>query len=208
MLHLRARPQDVPSIERRHERLIAGLSALDRERYRLKPEKLSTLDTSKVLPATEVSLTRGFPSRMKGFATYYNRDYAEDYGRCDDFLDLEFDPRDYDYNYVAREMFPTAVQAFSPYLGFIAHRDEWSSRKPFMEMRSEVRQFDLVNYYDRELCRRAFGLTPIQLGKRLKPLACEVKSDRNGTRLILTDEILGERVARRFGESLMRQVAR
>ncbi len=202
MLHLRGRPQDVRSIELRHERLITGLSSLNHERYRLKPERLSALDTSKMLPSTEVSLTRGFPSRMKGFVHYYNRDCAEDHGRCDDFLVIDFDPRDCEYDYVIRKMFPTAVQAFSPYLGLIAHQNEWSSRKPFVETRSEVRQFDLVNYYDRELCRRAFGLTPIQLGNRLKPQACELKSDRKGTYLILTDEIMGERVARRFGQSL------
>lgn len=211
LLHLRARPEDSLSPIKRHHRLIKCLDALSTKSWGFDSSRLKSFDASDALPIAQCALTRGFRTKVKGAVWYFNRDIITNHGRCDDVLDLEFDPSKQDYNFIMDSVFPKLVLSFGCYFGLIAEWEEWTERSVrlgFREMRTTVEQFDIVNYFDDTLCRAAFNLRPSQVARRLDGKVTSAELFANGILICTTRAIVDGETAGQNGESLMKLLKR
>jgi hypothetical protein len=100
----------------------------------------------------------------------------------DDSFICSFDARKVDFRDVAMRAFPRIVEAFHAYRGdvhceefFMQGSDQWqreNERRGLggidVDGRDSVMYLHAANYWDGELCERAFGLRPVEVVARLK----------------------------------------
>ena len=172
---LRHRAQPDETIPERHGRF------LDRIAWLGSPWNLSGIGSLPAIGAEFlVSLSFGdiFGSGIKGRLTYVYRsaDYLEDNAQYDDSLFIEFKAGDMELDEIV-EVLPVFVEAFDAYRATLHNWNVTRSddlvaacRKTGKELngRDGVYRINTINYFDRELCSRAFGLTPEQLVARLE----------------------------------------
>jgi hypothetical protein len=181
-LMMRSRPDPGERIADKHNRFLDALARMP------KPWGAS----SKVRPqagepgssfATYVDLTKLFHLRAR--ARYANRWYLRDTAEHDDYFTLEFNPEKVEgYASLALVGVERLIAGFNAY--YLEIKDERFTHKYFdawrktgYDDRDGVSRLSLVNYFDAELCRRAFGLTPRQVCGRLSKL------DRTPRRTVL-----------------------
>lgn len=172
-VELRRRPQADEPIEARHDAVMAGLSQID------PPWGLRGRAPVPIRPIGEelqvnVDLGPALGGAVKATLTYVYRSaaYLRDEGQYDDCLFVECDPDTAGYKHLVTEVFPAYVRAFQPYRGTVNQDEDlaledWDRvvelRKATgedIEGRDSVFRLGPVSYFDRELCRRAFDLTP------------------------------------------------
>ncbi|MFZ6769426.1 hypothetical protein ACO0LM_20435 [Undibacterium sp. Di26W] len=139
-----------------------------------------------------------------GFFNRNRRDEPPDESSYDDTMTVGFYVKKVDQNwkYLFSEVFPTYIQAFKPYVGELTEDRIFSSdigsrnfdtgeiyRNPdFIDSRQGVCRIWPVNYWDRELCHKAFQLTPGEIVNRLAGKVAECREFENGVLLIYSYE--------------------
>lgn len=178
-LQFRRRPKSDLSIAACHERLMSELSRLEKPWKAKEGVVTPSLDDGEVLVALKTSdlLTGEFP----GLLSYQFRDisYLKDKGKYDDVLDFEIDRSPDLYKSLVDGVFEKYVRAFGAYRGTLigsslAKKDATSvlanmrSSGKDINGRDGVYRINALNFFDSELCGRAFGLTPEQMENLLK----------------------------------------
>lgn len=201
-LMLRYRPNTNESIESRHKRFLSRQVAL--------PVPWCILDQCCETPpaiagklTSVVDLDKCMTKGIRGHIVYSFRgpDYLKDDARCDDYMVMEFDPDKVDYSGLISDSFPKMVEAFECYSACIEKRDvvirdfdkgvleyERTGKEP--NGRNTVFRINAVNFWDRELCKRAFRLSPADIVKRLTGEVESVSEFYDGVLLIVTSQIL------------------
>lgn len=147
--------------------------------------------------STEVLLKKHLGKGLKGWIEYNfrNKDYLKDKSLYDDFIFIAFDPKKLDYEYFVKEVFPCYIIAFEGYRSAVANSElemgDWGiikTRFRGMDMggRNSVFRINAVNYFDRDLCRRAFSLTPEKIVKCLGNKCEDVRMFGDGVLLVYT----------------------
>ncbi len=147
---------------------------------------------------TSVSITRILKRGMKGYIYYlYRGDYLND-SQDDDRLIIDF-KSDKGLTKELVEILPTYISAFKAYFLTVEHEtistQDWNkviNKVIKYHPRKDVLRINAINYYDRELCRNAFNLTPEEILERLTgnvEIACIVN---DGIYFVYTSEELPE----------------
>jgi hypothetical protein len=141
---------------------------------------------------------------MKGAISYASRLPASvvDKATSDDVMTLWLDAEEMDVSEFCRAVFPALIEVFEPYRAAVVtdidvDLDDFedickSSQDTGRDVdgRDGVYRFWPANYFDHDLCLRAFGIDERELVKRVTE-ACEVaKLFENGAFILITDEIL------------------
>lgn len=198
------------SFEKEPERLYLEafdkLSVLDKP-WGLKGQMLKPLPPAKKNYSTGVVYTRelGAPIRSFGLG-FMNRNLTEphtDQAMWDDSLRVDFNinHKAVDYGYLVREVFPVYITAMDAYYGVLeeinimvqdaSFQDStgaWATRPDYIDPRKGVRRIWPANYWDRELCRRAFGLSPEAIMQRLTGKVAEARMLNDGVLVIYSYE--------------------
>jgi len=156
------------TIDCKHRKFVDGLQRL-RGRWGLRQGDYATPD-----PGAEVSahfeLGDLLPDAINGFVNYRFRRLLRDDSNCDDYVDFEFESEQVDVHELAHVTMPAYVECFDPYHGYICHEEFIYidfDRSRFFNERNDVLRIHPVNFFDDELCRRAFGMTAESVVSRL-----------------------------------------
>ncbi len=156
-----------------------------------------------------VRLGRHLGKDISGYILYLYRDKnapdpESDHGSNDDHISIEFNSQKVDNNYIVHEVFPCYVEAFHCYYGTLCDEDIEVDDNPSIEdpktgrwrrkytanTRELIIRINAVNYFDRELCRRSFGLTPEVMVERLSGKVEDVRMLGDGVLLVYTYKFL------------------
>jgi len=202
-IELRYRAIVSESIECCHNRFMAGLEKIP------VPWGLKEADVQIQLPdigddlLSVCDLSSALGNGIKGHSVYVLRsaDYLQDKAQYDDNVAIKFDPKKINFNYLVEEIFPLYIKAFLPYRATIQSSDianaDWpeiadkcNSTEKDVNGRDGVYRINAVNYYDRELCQRAFDLSPEQIIERLDGKVESVSLLLDGVMLIYSSKLL------------------
>jgi hypothetical protein len=189
----------------KHEKLTSFLSALKSPWGAKEGAEIPQVKDPGTLPMRQVNLSKCFPKGIKALVSYQNRKYVLDEGRFDDYLVLEFDPTKFDYKPLATSDYLKYLEAFGAYRGHIGdeefiHLDFESSRG--VDYRGGVYRIHPVCYFDRELCERAFRLSPEVIAQRLVGAVEGVRVVANGVAIIASSRVLTIEEANSLGDRL------
>lgn len=178
-LELRHRASAEEPIEDKHRKLMHAMTRYDPP-YGYKGREIPSVPNIGKI----VSVVPLRPLSKRGAKSYVcyslrSKTYLKDKAEHDDHLIMEFKPQELDINMLLNQVFPAYIEAFDCYRAAIANREitasDWDrvvelsgSTGKDINGRDGVYRFHPANYFDRELCRRAFGLTPEQIVKRLE----------------------------------------
>ena len=211
-LEFRHRPSVSESIEERHKDFLRAIGDLG------VPWSLN--DAFEVPPigselVTSVSLDKLLPVGVKGRISYALRDqkYLQDDAQFDDTLFIEFTDSKVDYSYLLKVVFPVYIKAFGSYRSALhdwsVTRSDWplvleacDATKKDVNGRDGVFRINAANYFDKELCFRAFEKGPRELVDLLNGYVEEVCEFEEGVLIVISytplsaDELLsaGDRI--------------
>ena len=195
-LEFRHRPNFSESIEDRHNNFLRVVSDLG------VPWGLN--DSLKVPPigselVTSVSLDKLLPVGVKGRISYALRDqkYLEDDAQFDDTLFIEFTASKVDYSDLLKVVFPRYIKAFGSYRSALhdwsVTRSDWplvveacEATKKDVNGRHGVFRINAANYFDKELCFRAFGKGPRELVDLISDYLEEVREFEDGVLIVIS----------------------
>jgi len=195
-LEFRHRPNFSESIEDRHNTFLRAVSDLG------VPWGLS--DSLKVPPigselVTSASLDKLLPVGVKGRISYALRDqkYLEDDAQFDDTLFIEFTASKVDYSDLLKVVFPRYIKAFGSYRSALhdwsVTRSDWplvveacEATKKDVNGRDGVFRINAANYFDKELCFRAFGKGPRELVDLICDYVEEVREFEDGVLIVIS----------------------
>lgn len=195
-LEFRHRPNFSESIEDRHNNFLRVVSDLG------VPWGLN--DSLKVPPigselVTSVSLDKLLPVGVKGRISYALRDqkYLEDDAQFDDTLFIEFTASKVDYSGLLKVVFPRYIKAFGSYRSALhdwsVTRSDWplvveacEATKKDVNGRDGVFRINAANYFDKELCFRAFGKGPRELVDSVSGCVEEVREFEDGVLIVIS----------------------
>jgi len=195
-LEFRRRPNFSESIEDRHNNFLRAVSDLG------VPWGLS--DSLKVPPigselVTSASLDKLLPVGVKGRISYALRDqkYLEDDAQFDDTLFIEFTASKVDYSDLLKVVFPRYIKAFGSYRSALhdwsVTRSDWplvveacEATKKDVNGRDGVFRINAANYFDKELCFRAFGKGPRELVDLICDYVEEVREFEDGVLIVIS----------------------
>lgn len=195
-LEFRHRPNFSESIEDRHNNFLRVVSDLG------VPWGLN--DSLKVPPigselVTSVSLDKLLPVGVKGRISYALRDqkYLEDDAQFDDTLFVEFTASKVDYSDLLKVVFPRYIKAFGSYRSALhdwsVTRSDWplvveacEATKKDVNGRDGVFRINAANYFDKELCFRAFGKGPRELVDLISGYVEEVREFEDGILIVIS----------------------
>ena len=165
--------------------------------------KIKPLPPVKPNYAVGVSYTRELGAPIKTFGIgFWNRNRKSeprDTPAGDDTLTIDFNinHKSVDYGHLVREVIPAYVEAMGAYFVRISeanidYEDAYivdesgasRSRPGALDFREGVDRIWPANYWDRELCRRAFSLTPDQVVNRLTGHVAEARILMDGALII------------------------
>jgi len=160
-LVIRSRPRE--DIFEKHERFIASLTELQNEWGLREGAELPALRDPGTLPMRQVNLSTCFQKGIKATLSYQNRKYLRDEGKFDDYFYVEFDPTQFNYDLLVKNVFERYVESFDAYRGHIGdiafvQLDFQGSRDT--DFRNGVYRIYPVCFFDSELCERAFHQPP------------------------------------------------
>ncbi|TQV73384.1 hypothetical protein FKG94_16900 [Exilibacterium tricleocarpae] len=140
---------------------------------------------------------------IKSYITYKLRSekYLRDNAQYDDTVIIEFKPGDADLSNFIETVFPRYIEAFDCYRATVGNReiaqDDWgtiveqcNSQGRDVNGRDGVYRINELNFYDRELCKRAFGLSPEAIVKRLEGKVERVSLFHDGVLLVGSSTLL------------------
>jgi len=195
-LEFRRRPNFSESIEDRHNNFLRAVSDLG------VPWGLN--DSLKVPPigselVTSASLDKLLPVGVKGRISYALRDqkYLEDDAQFDDTLFIEFTASKVDYSDLLKVVFPRYIKAFGSYRSALhdwsVTRSDWplvveacEATKKDVNGRDGVFRINAANYFDKELCFRAFGKGPRELVDLICDYVEEVREFEDGVLIVIS----------------------
>lgn len=187
-LEVRARLDPRKSARWKHECLLRGLRDLTTgQRLSVDLSKIGVPEDPIKSECDSVSLTRALPSGISGYVLYTNRVRLQDDAVNDDHVIIKFRRRHVDLGQWLKVIFPAFVRCFDAYYGAILNREDSSSvyeRHPW-DPRWTVGYLGLVNYFDTQLCQRAFRMSPAQLIERWSTEFVMAKVYRKGALLML-----------------------
>lgn len=205
VLEFRHRPNLYDEIRVRHKRFLSNQSDLP-EAWKI-PDEGSTApsDIAGELSSI-VSLNGALGKGLKGEIVYQlrNESYLRDEAQYDDSFAIEFNAKKVNYSDLVLKIFPKFVTAFESYRATIYEKSmarlDWAnivreSRNSGRDVngRDGVYRINAVNYFDRELCRRAFSLLPEQVVDCLKGKVESVSLLGDGVLLIYSSELMENR---------------
>lgn len=172
--------------------------------------------------STGVSYTRDVGRPVKVYVlAFQNRDHTKpspDIAMYDDSLIVEIRPKQLTserYNALLREALPTYIDAMHPYrialdestIGVDDARIQLPNgasipRPEYVEPRVGVHWIWPANFWDRELCRRAFGLTPEEVVERLSDHVAETRILNDGVLVIDSFNIPSDEAIRQIDARL------
>lgn len=202
VVELRHRASADEPYEERHRRIVETMSTFEA------PWGLKGADLPGVgdIPPGSLSCVVRLPSLSKhGSRSYINyalrsEEYLKDQAQFDDFLILEFTEYPGEAKHLFDTVFPAYALSFDCYRGAIADRDmlrsDWSqvaelrnSTGRDIDGRDSVYRIHPVNFWDRELCQRAFRLQPEQVAKALSGKLEEVSLLGDGVLVVTNREM-------------------
>jgi hypothetical protein len=132
---------------------------------------------------TTLVLNRFFGKGVKGYVTYAARSaaYLADTGEYDDYLIAEFNPARFDFGVLVDQVFPALILAFRAYRGAVFNDelalDDWGTIVETVNRtgidvdgRGGVYRVNAMNFWDDDLCQRAFHKTSTEVVRLLGPL--------------------------------------
>jgi hypothetical protein len=172
-LEFRHRPDCAEPIREKHSRFLAQLAGLGAPWSLVDTIELPDIEDELVV---SVSLDKLLPSGVKGRISYAlrNQHYLEDDAQFDDTLFIEFAGGKVDCPDLIKRVFPQYIKAFGAYRAALhdwrVTRSDWpmvvaacEATKKDVNGRDGVFRINAANYFDRELCSRAFGKSPKQI---------------------------------------------
>jgi len=128
-----------------------------------------------------VKLKELSPRGLRSYITYSLRSdqYLRDVAEHDDKVVIELKPQDLNLSLFIKEILPHYIECFDCYRASIINRDlstgdwsvivdEYNSTGKDIDGRDSVYRINEINFYDRELCKRAFNLTPEKIVGKLE----------------------------------------
>ena len=145
------------------------------------------------------------------FMNRNRRDEPTDEPINDDRIIIDFHPKKIkeQWRYLMEVVFPTYIKASNPYLATIFDGDiyisdigalnldtgEYQYNQDYIDIRKGIYRIWQANYWDRELCHRAFKLTPEEVVQRLSGKVADCRVYENGVLLIYSFEpLLGDEI--------------
>ena len=130
-----------------------------------------------------------------------NENYLRDDAEFDDHCFFTFNAELVDYEYLVTEVFPTYLKAYTPYRATIQNYEiattDWDTIAKICEVsgkdvngRDGVYRINAANYFDAELCFRAFRLTPERVVEKLNGKVEKVEVFQGGVLIIYTSRYL------------------
>ena len=212
VLRVCARPSESEEPSDAHERVLKHWPTMSPDLEMRVPPKLGALGThiSQFARIKKGSLA----GPIVGDLHYRLRKNLRDDSAHDDWLDLRFDPRKVGYEAIARTWFPNACETFGAYLGGIEDDESGISDmraimgRPGWNPRMAVYRIPPVSYFDAEICRRAFRLTPSEMVFCLAGIAEDVRVIANGVFILGSSAVLNLQAAEDLRIKLTRAVKR
>ena len=129
-------------------------------------------------------------------ALYYQfrRSFYDDASQ-DDHIDITFNPSKLDYAALIDQVLLGYAFSFDAYYAIIGdekfiHMDFDKERELRIDRRSAIFRISPVNYFRKDLCMRALGLTPAQIVDRLQGNVETAREVRDGVFIVLTSDVL------------------
>lgn len=103
---------------------------------------------------------------IKGNIIYRFRRLIEDHSLDDDVMNIEFNPKKIDYDFLITEVFKKYIEFFEPYAAQIFNEEviyqdfELSQN---MNLRIDFIRFYPVSYFDAKYCKDSLGVTVLEL---------------------------------------------
>lgn len=153
-------------------------------------------------------LTPALAAGIKGAVSYVGRSWAvQDQAKADDFLSLQLDLDAIDFAQFCREIFPQVVAAFKPYRAAVITDigqdlddfdliiEEVGRTGTDVDGRDTVYRIWPANYFDDEMCNRAFGLAAADVVSKAAMCISRAALFHGGALLGLADEpVTGQRL--------------
>jgi hypothetical protein len=120
----------------------------------------------------------------------------------DDFLTIRSSAASFELDWFCNQLFPKVVASFAPYrAALISDMDLYcddheaiyeQARMSSLDVdgRDTVFRFQWVNFFDVELCRRAFNLSVDEVSAKLQGVVKEARTVENGVLIIASDRPL------------------
>lgn len=201
-LDLRHRAKVDEPVKEKHGSFMTVMANVDQPwGYNNKPVPDVIVEDSELVSVVEL---RELSSRgLKSYITYplRNDQYLRDEAQYDDNIIIEFKPKETDLSDFVNNIFPIYIEAFDCYRSSVINREvsrgDWpsiveltNSTGKNIDGRDGVYRINEINYYDRELCRRAFNLTPEEIVQRLDGKVERVSVFHDGVLLIYSSKLL------------------
>ena len=198
-IEFRRRALPSESINDSHYSFLEGVSELDSPWNLGKLETLADIGSDLTL---SVSLNKALGRGLKGdlVYTYRGSEYIRDTAQYDDNIFIEFSPDKISLETIIN-ILRVYVPAFNCYKVVVHNwaivRTDWPSIVERCEDsgkdvngRDGVYRINAINYFDRELCQRAFNLSPEQIIERLDGKVESVSLLHDGVLLIYSSKYL------------------
>ena len=216
----RHRPRADEPIEARHASVMEGLMDINPPWGLRGKQRVPVPPIGEELQV-EVDLGPVLAPGLNAKLTYVLRSasYLRDEGQYDDCLFVDFEHGLTDYREFVVTVFPAYVRAFHPYRGAIVQDEDlvledWDRvvelRKATgrdVDGRDSVFRIGPVNYFDRELCRRAFDLTPEEIVSMLQGRVESVSILLDGVLIVGTSRLLNRDDLDRLAKTLRDELA-
>ena len=194
VLMIRARPATGESISHKHDAFLSRIIDLGPPWGPQSEEWPKAKDAGKN-PMTVVSLQRLISFGTRASANYANRKYLRDDASADDWISVEFNAKQVNYSDLVTAVFPRYISAFRAYVASVEHcefaiKDFERWRSTSKTGRDGVFRIHAVNFFDRELCRRAFALTPEQVVRKTSGRVERASVESDGALIIVTSRLL------------------
>ena len=201
-VNIRHRASPIEDIGLRHDAFIKKQSVIDRQ-WQIPIDSESAPSEIKGNLISTLELKGILPKGLKGILQYSFRgeDYLKDEAQYDDFYSIDFNPEKVDYTNFVNITLPELIVAFEAYRARVYLVDiaisDWneiikksSDSDKDVDGRDGVYRIYAVNYFDRELCKRAFDLSPEQIVERLESKVEQVRILGDGVYLVYTSRPL------------------
>ena len=195
-LEFRHRPKFSVSIGKRHKNFLENLSGLGTPWDLAGALELPDIEGELVV---SVPLDKWLPKGVKGRISYAfrNEKYLENDAQFDDSLFIEFSNAKIYYSDLLKRIFPAYADAFGAYRAALhdwsVTRGDWpavvaacDATKKDVNGRDGVFRINAANYFDKELCLRAFEKTPQQVVSCLQGHVEEVSELAGGALIVVS----------------------
>lgn len=208
-LIIRSQPNPSITIQEKHERFLSSLNKIESFwTSGLKiPEQVPN-------PGIDLSTAVKISSSPKGLVSgeilyklrgEYLSKKENDTGFYDDYLLLEFNPSRVPYQLLVEKAFSTYVLAFQAYRGQVA--DAEFVQIDFQQLRNtnfrqSIYRIHAVSFFSRELCQRAFHLTPENIAERLSNEVDRINLEAGGVMILASSDLLSLQRAQELSNKL------